>query len=215
VPLINARGWSDLNMRAQMMVRFKEHELQGRLAVLLYSGDLDPKGVQMSDLIKWLLKELEHADGVDWNPDNLIVDRFGLNADFVERHNLTWIDGLKTSSGKDLADPKHRDHNSGYVQQYIKKFGKRKVEANALVVRPEAGRQLCREAIEKYLDLTAIAEYERRLAEQRRQVELALPGAVEQVLRELKAACCRSKERERGQWNDGAQLPLHVERESR
>jgi hypothetical protein len=182
VPLINARGWSDLNLRARLMRRFKEHEEQGRQPVLLYCGDFDPKGLQMSDNLPRLLKELEPADGVDWCPDNLTVDRFGLNKDFIEAQGLSWIDGLETGSGKDLADPRHRDHRAPYVQRYIEEFGKRKVEANALVVWPEAGRQLCRDAIERYLDLSAVAVYKRRLSQQRLQVRRAVPGAVEKIL---------------------------------
>ena len=30
------------------------------------------------------------------------IERFGLNADFVDHHGITWIDGLITGSGKDL-----------------------------------------------------------------------------------------------------------------
>jgi hypothetical protein len=59
-------------------------------------------------------------------------------------------------------------------------------ELTAHALRPEAGRQLCREAIEKHLDLAAIAEYERQLAQHQEQVVLALPDAVEQVLKMLR-----------------------------
>jgi hypothetical protein len=184
VPLINSRGWSDLNLRAGLMRRFQEHDVRGqRQAVLLLCGDHDPVGLQITDLIRGLLSELEQAIG--WSPDNLIIERFGLNVDFIERHGLTWIDGLQTGSGKDLGDPSHRQHNAAYVQDYIAQFDKRKVEANALVVRPAAGRQLCRDAIEKYLDMAAIADYERSLVTQRERVKEALPEAVKQFLREL------------------------------
>jgi hypothetical protein len=185
VPLINARGWSDLNMRARMMNRFKEHEAAGRRVILLYCGDLDPKGLQMSDMIKKNLKDLQHADGVDWDPDGVEVDRFGLNVDFIEEHGLAWIEGLITSSGNDLADPEHRHHHADFVQNYIQEFGKRKVEANALVVRPDEGRQICQEAIEKYLDLDAIDTYKQELANRRQQVRAALPSEVRKVLKTM------------------------------
>jgi hypothetical protein len=184
VPIINMRGWSDLNLRAGLMRRFQEHERKGRRPVLLCAGDHDPVGLQMTDLILKHLTELESAVG--WSPRNLTVDRFGLNADFIEAHNLTWIEGLKTASGKDLADPNHKQHNANFVQQYLANYGARKVEANALVIRPEAGRQLCRQAIEKYLDLNAIAAYERSLAGHRERVKRALPAAVAAFLEELK-----------------------------
>ena len=102
-------------------------------------------------------EELEGAVG--WSPRRLTIDRFGLNADFIAAHNLTWIDNLETGSGKNLADPRHKNFHHDYVQNYIKRFGVRKVEANALVVRPQAGRELCRTAIEKYLRLDGIHEY--------------------------------------------------------
>jgi hypothetical protein len=180
VPIMNSRGWSDLNQRAAMMRRFQEHERKGRRPVLLACNDHDPVGVQIPTLLPKHFEEL--AAAVGWSQDNLIVERFGLNFDFIEANNLTWIDGLKTSSGKDLGYPKHPQHNHAFVQDYIARFGKRKVEANALVVRPEAGRQLCREAIEKHLDLGAIAAYERALAEKRALLRAVLPGAVGEFL---------------------------------
>jgi hypothetical protein len=183
VPIINSRGWSDLNLRANVMRRFSEHEEEGRQGILLCCGDHDPVGLQIPNLYLKHFQELEHA--IDWSPDDLIIERFGLNVDFIDQHKLLWIDGLETASGKDLGDPMHRQHNADFVQEYIAKYGKRKVEANALVVRPEAGQQLCREAIEKHLDLAAIAEYERSLAEQRQQVRKAMPEAVRRVLAEL------------------------------
>jgi hypothetical protein len=184
VPLINSRGWSDLNMRAALMRRFQEHERQGRRAILLCANDHDPTGLQIPDLLPKHLEELSRSVG--WSPHNLVIERFGLNADFIEAHRLSWIDGLKTGSGKDLGDPRHKQHGFDYVQDYIAQFGKRKVEANALVVRPEAGRQLCREAIERHLDMGAIAAFEQALAGQRAQVRSVLPDVVERVLHELR-----------------------------
>ena len=52
--------------------------------------------------------------------ERLTIDRFGLNADFIHDQGLTWIDGLETGSGRNLSDPKHKDHNAAYVQNYIK-----------------------------------------------------------------------------------------------
>ena len=45
-------------------------------------------------------KNLEDLSGaVGWTPENLVIIRFGLDADFIDRHRLTWIDNLETSSG--------------------------------------------------------------------------------------------------------------------
>lgn len=103
------------------------------------------------------------SDAVGWSPNNLEIDRFGLNADFIRKHRLTWIDNLETGSGGDLGDPKHPDHSKLYVQDYLRRFGARKVEANALVKRPQAGRKLCRDTILKYVPAEAVDHYERRI----------------------------------------------------
>jgi hypothetical protein len=50
-----------------------------------------------------------------------------------------------------LDDSEHADHYKDYVQDYLAEFGARKSEANALVVEPEIGRQLCRDAIMEHL----------------------------------------------------------------
>jgi len=157
VPIANARGWSDINGRANFMRRFKRWEDKGKQCVLLYCGDHDPAGLSISDTLMSLFEEMARAVG--WNPSRLIVDRFGLNAAFINANGLTWIDGLETSSGTDLVDRSHPDHNKPYVQNYIRRFGARKVEANALVVRPEQGRDLCRGAILKYIDESAVEAY--------------------------------------------------------
>jgi hypothetical protein len=96
--------------------------------------------------------------------DRLIIDRFGLNDDFIEAQGLTWIDNQETGSGGRLDDPRHPDHSKPYVQNYLRRFGVRKVEANALVIRPAAGRTLCRQAIERYLPPDAERRYQERLA---------------------------------------------------
>jgi hypothetical protein len=151
--------------------------------VLLYCGDLDPAGEFMSDVIRKNIKDMSLS--VEWwfaDEDQLTIDRFGLNYDFVQAQGLTWIDGLETGSGEDLANPKHPDHFKPYVQNYLKKYGARKVEANALVARHEAGRQLCREAIEKYIDQDGIKEYEKVLQARRLLAKKELPAALKALL---------------------------------
>jgi hypothetical protein len=136
VPLTNIKGWSDLNSRAAMMRRFAEHEAAGRQGVLLLCGDHDPGGLHITGTMRENLEALSGAVG--WTPDNLVISRFGLNAEFINRHGLTWIDNLETSSGLQLDDEEHNDHAKRYVQDYIIEFGVRKCEANALVKTPES-----------------------------------------------------------------------------
>jgi hypothetical protein len=88
-----------------------------------------------------------------------------LNFDFIEAERLSWSENLVTSSGEDLANRKHPDHSKPYVQNYLARFGARKVEANALVVRPEAGRRLCLDAIRRFVPDRVLADFEARRAE--------------------------------------------------
>jgi hypothetical protein len=136
---------------------------------LLQCGDHDPGGLQISNFLRSNMEDLSNAVG--WGPDNLIIERLGLNADFIRRHRLTWIDNLETSSGGRLDDPKHPDHFKPYVQDYLKRFGARKVEANALVVRPEAGRNLCLESILRHVPADAVERYDRKLASTQRKAK--------------------------------------------
>jgi hypothetical protein len=130
VAITNFKGWSDLNSRAAMMRRFADHEAAGRQCVLLLCGDHDPGGLRITEKMRKNLKDMSGAVG--WTPENLIISRFGVNADFIDANGLIWINNLETSSGGNLDDENHDDHKKEYVQDYIAKFGVRKCEANAL-----------------------------------------------------------------------------------
>ena len=178
IAIANARGWSDLNTRWAMLERIRGHARAGRQCIVLYCGDHDPAGLNISDSLRRNLSELlTPAEWLDLM-DRLTVDRFGLNADFIAEQNLTWIDNLETGSGRSLADPRHKDHKSDYVQSYLKQFGERKVEANALVVRPDAGRDLCLRAVLKYLPTDAPDQYVETLAPHGERVR-------EEILRQM------------------------------
>jgi hypothetical protein len=186
IPIANARGWSDLNLRWRIIEMMREHVAAGRRVVLLYCGDHDPAGLNISKSLRKNLAELlTHGEWLNLM-DHLTIDRFGLNADFITKHRLTWIDNLKTGSGGDLADPRHKDHHSDYVQSYLRKYGARKVEANALVVRPDAGRKLCRDTILKYLPADAPDDYQEAL-------ETYREDARREIARELRAAYGRRR----------------------
>ena len=157
IPIATAKGWASIRQRKEIVSRYQEYERQSKTPVLLYCGDLDPSGKLISDNIKSNLDSLCRATG--WRPTNLVIDRFGLNKDFVDENELTWIDNLETGSGKNLSYPKHRDHFKPYVQDYIKEIGIRKCEANTLVVAPEMGRQLCQSAIDEYISAAAAQEH--------------------------------------------------------
>lgn len=152
IPIATSKGWSSILQRDDMADRFKKAEERGLRPILLYYGDHDPWGLEISNRLLKNLKEIQK--GTRWNPRNLIIDRFGLNFDFIEKLHLTWIDNLITSSGREP------DRNNPIVKRYTEKFGERKCEANALVVRPKEAEELCRMTIEKYLGSNALERFE-------------------------------------------------------
>lgn len=155
IPIATSKGWSSITQRAVYARRFKEAQELDMKCVLLYCSDFDPDGLRISQFLKSNLYDIANIRWQDktegYNPRNLIIDRFGLNYDFITENKLTWIDNLITGSKKDLASPSHPNHYQQYVQSYLAKYGERKCEANAIVTRPRAAQKLCRDAIEEYL----------------------------------------------------------------
>jgi len=172
IPIATTKGWAAIRQRKELVRRFRDCEAEGQTPVLLYAGDHDPAGLRISDFLKSNLEEIYGA--THWLPTNLVIDRFGLNYDFIIDNNLSWIENLETGNkGKinDLSDPRHRDHHLPYVQDYLGQYGARKVEANAIVVAPEMGRKLCEETIGKYIDADDLTEHHRVITELQQEVQ--------------------------------------------
>lgn len=163
IPIATSKGWSSILQRDEIAQRFKRMEEKGHECVLLYCGDLDVAGLEISNTLMKNFKDLELA--TKWNPDNMIIDRFGLNLEFVEEFGLTWIDNLETAGGtiakevngeiiqgKTNKGRPHPDFYKPATQEYLSTIGVRKCEANALVQNKVAGKELCQNAILKYLD---------------------------------------------------------------
>lgn len=172
IPVAATRGWSSDLQIGLTARRFKEAEERGMKCVLLCCFDMDPSGI---DIFKKILKHFNKLKKVKWmdgatgyDPKDLIIDRFGLNLDFIEENNLMWIDNLITARKKDLANPSHPHFNYPYMKKYREmmedRYGKgnwkRKCEANALVIVPQKSEDLCRDAIEKYLGTDALKRFQ-------------------------------------------------------
>ena len=104
IPIFNAGGRSDLHSRAAAMERFKYWERRGKRCILLYLGDLAGCTSPMRSAATSPTWPAVSA----WSPDKLIVDRFGIDKTFVNRHRMTLIENLHTSKkgGLPLNDPK-------------------------------------------------------------------------------------------------------------
>jgi hypothetical protein len=85
-PITNFSGWTDINSRAVMMY-FAYWEGRGKECVLLYCGDHDPGGLHISEFIRSNFADLTGAVG--WSPEPLIIERFGLDYDFIVAQGLT------------------------------------------------------------------------------------------------------------------------------
>lgn len=166
IPIANSKGWSSMLQRADYSRRFAEAENKGLQCVLLYFGDHDPDGLRISDFLRRNLEDLKYIvwrDGLHgYDPESLIIERFGLNYNTIKDLNLTWIDNLITGRGKDLAHPSHKNFTQPYVRNYISKYGRRKCEANALVTQPNEAADLAFAAITKYLGEDAEERFERK-----------------------------------------------------
>ena len=185
VPLGNSKGSWSIWQRVKLLERFAARQAEGKDCVLLYCGDHDIHGLRISTHLRANLEDVlpafkaAYPDHADFDLDGVEIERFGLDADFITAQGLTWTEGLITGSGMDLGDPAHRKNGDHDVQSYIARFGERKVEADALVARPDAGRDLCERAILKFIDLDGVEEFE----EERRQKREEMRAALDQLLR--------------------------------
>lgn len=173
IPIATSKGWSSITQRAVYAQRFKRAEELGLQCVLLYCGDFDPDGLRISDFIEknlWEIARIRWSNGErGYYPEKLIIDRFGLNLDFIEANNLTWINNLITGSKKNLASPRHPNYNMDYVQDYLADIGERKCEANAIVTKPREAQQLCRDAIESYIGSGARSRFRDKRAKVKKE----------------------------------------------
>lgn len=169
VPICNSRGQSDINARAYLIENTQWAADRGLIPVVLYCGDLDPYGEAIANGLRQNIESLKNArsGSVRYKlPENTIFDHFGLNADFIKANNIPWVDSFESGSGAAYKE------SLPYVRNFIEKYGRRKVEANALVTRPDAGRQLLRTTIEKYLNEdTSKTPALERFADKRRLVK--------------------------------------------
>lgn len=152
VSIVNSKGWAPILLRYHIATLSQMAEKRGLTPVLLLFYDHDPAGLKISSTFRKNLQDISRATG--WSPDKIIIDRFGLNKEDIDKYNLTWIENLKTSSGRESHD-----------YEYISRYGVRKCESNALFKNDDtlkAGEEICRRAIEKYYGTDAKERFRRK-----------------------------------------------------
>ena len=175
IPISNARGWSDILSRNNLIQRFKEAEEIGLIPVLLYYGDFDPAGIKIAETFLKNIKDLEKA--TKWNPENLIINHFGLTIDFIEENNILWIDNLITSGKRNLGKL-YNQYKKGkknvkiydYEIKYIEQNGIRKCEANAILPIRDIAIKDCERVIIQYLGDDPFEFYDKNIEENRKEI---------------------------------------------
>ena len=157
VPIVNSKGWYPILLRSYIARLSMKAEERGLKPVLLLFYDHDIAGLKITKTFMKGLRDI--IGGTGWDPSGLIIDRFGLNKEEIDKYGLTWIENLKSSSGRD-PDWRRRD-----VREYVRAFGVRKCESNALFKNDETlrvGEEICRRAIEKYYGNDARERFKRK-----------------------------------------------------
>jgi hypothetical protein len=174
IPIMCSRGWSDLHSRAALLKRCARYDIP---TVVLMFGDHDSGGLSITASFKDNLDEVLIATGLETLPD-ISLERVGLNAEDINALDLLWIDGLETSSGKDLSHTSHPDHKSRHVQEYLELYGARKCEANALLRSPEAAEKILLKAINRYIDDESLIDYQDQQLRDRQAASQAVEKAL-------------------------------------
>lgn len=151
VRITNGKGDTDIHTRLAMLKRFRDHSGEGRRCVLLAIGDHDPKGLHIVEGLERTIMSCGNLKGLDWDYPEFEVFNIGLTEDQINTLDLMKIGNLETGGGRDLSDPRHPDHYKPYVQDYLRRFGVWKCEANALVGKPAQARRLLEGAINRYI----------------------------------------------------------------
>jgi DNA-directed RNA polymerase subunit RPC12/RpoP len=154
VPIVSSKGWAPILLRSHIANLAKKAEKQGLKPVVLLFYDHDPAGLKISDTFR---KNMDDCiGGTGYDPSSLIIERFGLNSDTIEKYGLMWIDNLRTGSGREAQDP-----------AYIQQFGRRKCECNAFLKNEEtrrAAREICGDTIEKYYGKGSLQRFKEKEA---------------------------------------------------
>ncbi len=155
-----SRGWGDLHSRASLLERCRDSGLPN---IIFLFGDHDIGGLSITDSFKKNCEDLLPALEMDSLPYMTFI-RVGLNKQDIDELGLVWIDGLETSSGKDLSKPTHPQFKNKDVQEYLLKYGARKCEANALLKDPKAAMAIMEKALQEFITAETFKRYEAQKA---------------------------------------------------
>jgi hypothetical protein len=155
VPLFPTRGYPSLTSLKEAADRLQA-ESDGKKVTILYYGDFDPSGVEITEYVR---KRLLSDFGVDAE-----VERIAINGDHIEEFSLP------------TAPPKQSDSRTARFEQ---EHGPATVELEAF--RPDDLTRLVRDAIERYFDDDVHRRTQRAQADGRREVQGRVDEAFESM----------------------------------
>ncbi len=121
------RGYQSYSNKMEAIQRFEDAGIKGKNPVVLYFGDFDPTGL---DISRDLREEFAEA--------NVAIERIALNRNQIIKYNLPSIPTKKTDSR---------------TAKHIAKYGDIAVELDALP--PDVLAKLCKDAIMNHFDSNA------------------------------------------------------------
>jgi len=150
-------SWEFVYANVQEIKKFLEQR-STNIAVVLYFGDLDPSGVDIT-------KHVENA--IRFFGVNLIFHRVALYPDQVKQYNLPlWPERMETIE-KIMRDPRSK--------WYFQKYGKIACELDSFVAKaPEEFKKLIRNSVMKFIDPEKVQEKEQKEQEIKRKIQRAI-----------------------------------------
>lgn len=176
VPFMSCRGYMSQSEEWAAANRFEEASYNGRRPVLIYIGDHDPSGLDMTRDHEDRLAMFLEQQGVDVD-----VRRIALNIDQVHQYN---------------PPPNPTKPKDSRTDPYVKKFGKTCWELDAL--KPKVLDDLVRAEIDKLRDMEKWADKEDEDAAQRAKLARTVDLGIAAYRKEVEAAE-RSAEEEQDQ----------------
>jgi hypothetical protein len=174
VPWMGLGGQPDIHSRVALLQLAADAIDEGKIPTIIYVGDHDLGGYKIAggmmgdtpvtkvDNKKRVpagylenVRECELAADCLGITDQIEFQRVGINLDWCEQNGIKLIDNLITTGKKCLSDPTHKGHNDIMNQAYIRQFGVRKAECNALFAQPAAARAWIQDIFWQYADRDA------------------------------------------------------------
>ena len=140
IPIYNGAGWTSVTKLGKFARLMSRAEGMGLIPRILYFGDWDPVGDQISKNLVANINKYKKSFG--WEAQDDLVDRIGLNEKQVAENNLLTVELEKKGRKDRTLDPR--------IQEWIDTFGDRKCESNVFVTNPELGRRYLLQAVVKY-----------------------------------------------------------------